>query len=164
MTFSSLRTASTAAVAMWILCHSFPTEATALLEGDVVVRMGQNLPAIKIGFSRGNNNENFITVGSFDLDPDDEGFFRVGGALDCVHYVSSNQAIVSSEVRSTAMHRSFSFFSPGERLLLAIQTNGDALDAVSIISRIELESDCQEAEWSDFTFLTALAGKVRVVN
>jgi hypothetical protein len=164
MTFSSLRRASTAVAAMLVF-NSFSTEASTL-DGKVVVRMGQDLPAIKISFTKDESDVNFITVGSFDVDTEDDGYFQVGGALDCVNYVSSNQIIISSEVISTAMHQSLSFFKVGERLLLAIEVNEDKdkPDQVSIINRIDTSSDCQFLQMKDFTFLTAMAGKVNVVN
>jgi hypothetical protein len=145
--------------------HCCTTEASSL-DGQVVVRMGQDLPAIKISFTKDENEVNFITVGSYGVDTDNEGYFQVRGPLDCAHYVSSNQVIISSEVLSTAMHESLSFFKVGERLLLALQANSAAvnLDQVSIINRIDPAADCKHSQWADFTFLTAMAGKVNVVN
>jgi hypothetical protein len=163
MTFSSLRSASTAVAAI-LFFHSCPTEASTI-DGEVVVRMGQDLPAIKVSFSKDAADVNVITVSSFGLDTEDPLYFQVGGSLDCV-LVSGNQAILSSEVVSTAMHDSLSFFKVGERLLLALQANDDAdkLDQISIINRIDPAADCKEARLEDFTFLTAMAGKVKVVN
>jgi hypothetical protein len=118
--------------------------------------MGANLPLIDISFHHKQGEEvDIYTIQSHGLEGTDDGFFKVEGSLDCVRFISEDQAIVSGVAMGTAMNHQHAF-RVGDKILLAVTST-----KVSVISRIAdgQDGDCLDPDWEDFVLTNVSEGK-----
>lgn len=115
------------------------------------------MPLIDISFHQQDGQEvDSYTIQSHKLLATDDGFFKVEGPLNCVRFVSDDQAIVSGVATGTAMNHQHAF-RVGDKILMAVTST-----KVSVISRIPfgLDDDCMDQDWDRFVLFDVTSGQI----
>jgi len=158
-------------LAALLLLQASSTKAD--IAGSIVVPMGEGdagglLPEIEISFIHESSGaDSFFVIQSHGLDPLDDRYFKVEGPIDCIHPVSDDAVIISGIAMGTAMNDAI-FFHVGDRILLAVADNGEAIaDQASVIEKVANTDDfnaCWAKQWGDLTMLDAISGDLDVFS